>query len=321
MDLFQSSAVAAAEERKTKEEQIHTAIAGKIRKRDEDADDAQVVVVPRKDLLELKEDRLKSRLLYGNPVCLLTTVVPRVVREQKGAAKTEEEEEDGTAEERSGAEGPARGDNEKITEGEAGMVQLAEGGSRRNVMVLSWLTPVNNEGAFVCAIHKRRFSVDCLRVRGHFSLSVPVQGMEALVLKCGDITGKNVDKFRLIDGLKPVKLGTFSEDLTLQHAAKKEMRGVGGSAAGSENPFALLDGDGEAEQVERGLLGDDETAVSGCVAHLECRVVSMTDAEDGKHHLISSQALVCYFLRLSISPIHRPSVCLFPCVVAVLSLC
>ena len=320
MDLFQSSAVAAAEERKTKEEQIHTAIAGKIRKRDEDADDAQVVVVPRKDLLELKEDRLKSRLLYGNPVCLLTTVVPRVVREQKGATKTEEEE-DGTAGERSGAEGPARGDNEKITEGEAGMVQLAEGGSRRNVMVLSWLTPVNNEGAFVCAIHKRRFSVDCLRVRGHFSLSVPVQGMEALVLKCGDITGKNVDKFRLIDGLKPVKLGTFSEDLTLQHAAKKEMRGVGGSAAGSENPFALLDGDGEAEQVERGLLGDDETAVSGCVAHLECRVVSMTDAEDGKHHLISSQALVCYFLRLSISPIHRPSVFLFPCVVAVLSLC
>ena len=88
--MFQSSAVAAAEERKTKEEQIHTAIAGKIRKRDEDADDAQVVVVPRKDLLELKEDRLKSRLLYGNPVCLLTTVVPRVVREQKGAAKTEE---------------------------------------------------------------------------------------------------------------------------------------------------------------------------------------------------------------------------------------
>ena len=53
--MFQSSAVAAAEERKTKEEQIHTAIAGKIRKRDEDADDAQVVVVPRKDLLELKE--------------------------------------------------------------------------------------------------------------------------------------------------------------------------------------------------------------------------------------------------------------------------
>jgi hypothetical protein len=29
---------------------------------------------------------------------------------------------------------------------------------------------------------------------------VPVQGMEALVLKVGDVTGRKVDKFRLIDG-------------------------------------------------------------------------------------------------------------------------
>ena len=41
--------------------------------------------------------------------------------------------------------------------GEGGLVQLAEGGSCRNVMVLSWLTPTNNEGvcvrarAYVCA--------------------------------------------------------------------------------------------------------------------------------------------------------------------------
>lgn len=37
------------------------------------------------------------------------------------------------------------------------------------------------------------------------------QGMEALVLKVGDVTGKISDKFKLIDGLKFVELGTFTE--------------------------------------------------------------------------------------------------------------
>lgn len=281
--LLATVAVTAAAKKKSKEEVINDAIAGQIRKRDEENEDTKAGVVPQKELVEITEDRLKSRILYCNPVCLLTTVVPRAVREKAVATAVASPSQGKDPSD----EDEVKADANAATADAGSLVQLAEGGSRRNVMVLSWLTPVNNEGAFVCAVHKRRFSAECLQLRGHFALSVPVQGMEALILKVGDITGKNVDKFQLIDGLTPVELGTFSEKLASKLAAKKA-KATGGANA---NPFAVLEGGDAAERQERALLGEDETGVSGCVSHMECRVVSMKDADDGKHHLVSAQIL------------------------------
>ena len=69
-----------AEKKKSKEEAINDAIAGELRKRDEKSDDTKVGVVTHRELMEIKEDRLKNRILFSNPVCLLTTVEPRAVR-------------------------------------------------------------------------------------------------------------------------------------------------------------------------------------------------------------------------------------------------
>jgi flavin reductase (DIM6/NTAB) family NADH-FMN oxidoreductase RutF len=62
-----------------------------------------------------------------------------------------------------------------------------------NVMVLSWLTATNNDGRFVFAISCRRFTADILK--RYFTLSVPVRGMEDLVLNVGAVSGKVVNKF------------------------------------------------------------------------------------------------------------------------------
>ena len=170
---FHRLLLATIAEKKNKEEAINDAIAGTLRKRDEKSDDRKVGVVPHKELVEIKEDRLKNRILYCNSVCLLTTVVPRAVHEKPTTITAVAPSSNTEGKEASGE------DEEKV---ESNAAMADRDGMRRNVMVLSWLTPVNNEGAFVCALHKRHFTAECLRVRGHFALSVPVQGMEAMDL-------------------------------------------------------------------------------------------------------------------------------------------
>ena len=95
--------------------------------------------------------------------------------------------------------------------------------TKDNVMVLSWLTATNNEGAFMFSIHKSRCSASLLtpptvedidRIRSRekdtdnncnhannfqvgieFTLSVPIKGMEQMVLDVGSISGRYGSKF------------------------------------------------------------------------------------------------------------------------------
>ena len=119
--------------------------------------------------VEIEDPRLRSRLIYANPVCILTSVVPESIREKNPEIKW-----------------------------------------RRNAMILSWLTPINNEGGFVCSMHKRRFTAECITANRRFVLSVPVKGMENLVLAIGADTGKKTNKFQTIAGLRAVEAGKAS---------------------------------------------------------------------------------------------------------------
>jgi flavin reductase (DIM6/NTAB) family NADH-FMN oxidoreductase RutF len=122
--------------------------------------------------VEIEDPRLRSRLIYANPVCILTCVVPDSTLEKCPEVKW-----------------------------------------RQNAMILSWLTPINNEGGFVCSMHKRRFSSECIIVNRRFVLSVPVKGMEELVLAIGGDTGKKTSKFQSIAGLRTVEVGHPSIDV------------------------------------------------------------------------------------------------------------
>ncbi|RKO92592.1 hypothetical protein BDK51DRAFT_41509 [Blyttiomyces helicus] len=92
---------------------------------------------------------LLARLLYANPVCLLTTV--------------------------------ARADDSSY---------------RRNVMTISWLTPIDNDVRILFPWFGGPPSSNDCGFESMFVLNVPVQGMEDLIVSIGGCTGREVgDKF------------------------------------------------------------------------------------------------------------------------------
>jgi flavin reductase (DIM6/NTAB) family NADH-FMN oxidoreductase RutF len=126
--------------------------------------------------IALREGKEWSRLLYPNPVCFLCTTTSLAARHPETTATT--------------------------------TATTTANADFRNVMVLSWLTATNNEGAFCFSISKHRFTASVLSTAaaaGHsnsnsnsnvFTLSVPVQGMEELVRRVGSVSGRwGVSKF------------------------------------------------------------------------------------------------------------------------------
>ncbi|KAI8825853.1 phosphatidylinositide phosphatase SAC1like protein putative [Fimicolochytrium jonesii] len=109
------------------------------------------------------QKHMLSRLLYPNPVCLLT-VSARVPLE---ATTTE-------------------------TTGEAGD---GLGTWARNVMTISWLTAIDNQGHFVSSMNLNRHTWSLLQHTNTFVLNVPTLRSEELVLSIGSCSGKVKDKF------------------------------------------------------------------------------------------------------------------------------
>ena len=116
--------------------------------------DESVVKIPKPQL---------SRLLYCNPVCILTMRDTNVMHATKSIKGIDER-------------------------------QLY------NAMTISWLTPINNHGLFVCSMNSRRYTASLLAETkagfdaennhaSKFVLSVPTKRLEDLVLKIGSCSG------------------------------------------------------------------------------------------------------------------------------------
>ena len=63
-----------------------------------------------------------------------------------------------------------------------------------NVMTISWLTPIDNDGHFICSVNQRRHTARVLAAQPIFTLSVAVSGHEALLRKVGSCSGAQVHK-------------------------------------------------------------------------------------------------------------------------------
>mmetsp|Transcript_14850 Transcript_14850/g.34321 ORF Transcript_14850/g.34321 Transcript_14850/m.34321 type:complete len:226 (+) Transcript_14850:2320-2997(+) len=128
-----------------------------------------------------------------------------------------------------------------------------------NVMVLSWLTATNNDGAFLFSLNRRRHTSTLLKEGGVFGLSVPVRGMEDLVRSVGRASGRNESKFR---------------------------RGTSGGSSGIPGLYAVP-------------MGNDHDsssffAVKGTVAHLQCHATRIQEpgaALDDQHFLVFAQVV------------------------------
>ena len=190
------------------------------------------------DCIVLREKNLLSRLLYPNPVCLLTV--------NFGC------------------------DVEPL-------------GFERNIMTISWLTPVDNYGNFICSINKKRHSADLLMKAKAFVLNVPVHGQESMVISIGSVSGRAVDKFDLL-GIRVTSPGrSVRVDLTStseheDRSGRTETTPSGAAESHSLPSTAKGSSQGRREAQER-QENSRLIAVAGVAAHIVCDVCSpLTDA-------------------------------------------
>lgn len=143
-------------------------------------------------------------------------------------------------------------------------------------------------------IHKTRFSADCIvNGSGNFTLSVAHAGLRDVLLACGKVSGKSIDKFKgSVQGLRAVQASLLcaSNDRTKEFTAMNSFSALGNdsdSESGSEDP-------GGKKSNQKFDLNDNKVhtiapPVQGTVAHLACRVVQHCDAADAGHWLITAQ--------------------------------
>ena len=134
----------------------------------------------------------------------------------------------------------------------------------RNLMTISWLTPIDNHGRMICSINKRRHSAAGVLAHKTFVLNVPSAELAQTVLEVGGCSGAEVDK-----------LERFSSAL-------------GGCCYPGWKPLIWPPEDLECQP--------PVFALAGCVAHLVIQVqadLTSSSAQDA-HHILSCTTLRAY---------------------------
>jgi flavin reductase (DIM6/NTAB) family NADH-FMN oxidoreductase RutF len=227
-----------------------------------------------------------SRLLYTNPVCLLCTVDFGKIASDKATVHTEIKAEERTS----------TGSTPRTA-------------AKQNVMVLSWLTPTNNEGRFMFSINKSRYSAsllapddtpDALHKFGvEFSLCVPVKGMEEMVLNVGSISGRHCCKFQAFLSDEKREETNSSE---LSHRKEKKLKRGHLSKHGIRGLIPIPLGCSQTAESIATSHQSDLFAIQGTVAHLHCRTYGVTATPaldpsysiDGKHLLVLAEVIDAY---------------------------
>jgi flavin reductase (DIM6/NTAB) family NADH-FMN oxidoreductase RutF len=137
-------------------------------------------------------------------------------------------------------------------------------GAQTNVMTISWLTPINNEGTMVCSMKATRYTAELLQ--SHFVLSVPCEGMQELVARIGSCSGASTDKVSSL-GIPMCEPG-WAPTAAAQSKADRKL--------------------------ERALQGAELTAVASAVAHVVCSVQARSEVQG---HLLLTCAMEAGWVR------------------------
>ena len=136
----------------------------------------------------------------------------------------------------------------------------------RNLMTISWLTPLDNQGRLVCSINKRRHSAAAVLRQKTFVLNVPCVNLAQTILEIGACSGESVNK-----------VDKFSSAL-------------GGFCLPGWKPL-------DWPPLPNSLDFDVPVfAVFGCVAHVVVQVqadLSEASGQDG-HHVLACKTLAAY---------------------------
>lgn len=158
------------------------------------------------DYIKLEKEQF-SRLLYPNPVCLLTSYSKEL--------------------------------------------------DKHNIMTISWLTALDNDGRFLCSMNQKRSSAELVLKSKQFVLNVPIKGMENLLLRIGRSHGAKINKFE-----------KYKTEITPCD--------VGWTDVKLDKPW------------------DRPIAIKECVAHMDC-VVDKVEAYEG--HFIMFCRIVNAFVK------------------------
>lgn len=173
----------------------------------------------------------------------------------------------------------------------------AAGGRRRNLMTISWLSPIDNDGRFFCSMNQRRHSARLLAANPVFALSVACAGLEPLLLRAGGCSGARA-------GDKPAALGVplcrpgwaplpAEEPAAADEAAESSAVEEAGWPAEGEVELAAPAGQPSAEAGQPSGEHDDALAnafaVAPCVAHVCARVLRVRGAHG--HYLLAAETL------------------------------
>ena len=167
--------------------------------------------------------------------------------------------------------------------------------AKDNVMVLSWLTATNNEGSFMFSIHKSRYSALILtpptvddiesdncnytnnfQVGIEFILSVPIKGMEQMVLDVGSISGRYGSKFPKDKHNDNNDIKMNEEDTTdikkLSNRQRKRQLTVDGVSGLISVPFGNVEASSQTSLF----------AIKGTIAHLKCKTYAVMGSTIGE---------------------------------------
>lgn len=135
---------------------------------------------------------------------------------------------------------------------------------RRNLMTISWLTPLDNQGRLICSINKRRHSAAGVLHQQTFVLNIPTANLAPVLLDIGACSGESVDKVE-----------RFSDAL-------------GGYCLPGWRPLLW-----PPEHLEFDV---PTFAVAGCVAHVVVRVEADLTAASGQeaHHVLACKTLAAF---------------------------
>jgi flavin reductase (DIM6/NTAB) family NADH-FMN oxidoreductase RutF len=102
----------------------------------------------------------------------------------------------------------------------------ATAGKRTSIMTMSWKTPMEFEPPLVgCVISDRNFTYGLVMASRECAISIPTVELASEVVRCGNLSGRNVDKFERL-GLTPVPASLVGAPLVGECFANLECKVV-----------------------------------------------------------------------------------------------
>jgi flavin reductase (DIM6/NTAB) family NADH-FMN oxidoreductase RutF len=120
------------------------------------------------------------------------------------------------------------------------VVMVATAGKGRpNVMTMSWHTMIEFEPPIVgCVISNRNYTFGLLKASRECTINVPTVELAAKVVRCGNTTGRTVDKFEAFD-LTPAPASRVAAPLVAECYANLECKVIDASMVTRYNLFIL----------------------------------------------------------------------------------